>query len=391
MSQFIVTTAIKKMLKLTSRKKIIQGGTSAGKTFGILPILIDKAIKQPMREISVVSESIPHLRRGALKDFLKIMVATNRFESHKYNKATLKYTFSNGSYIEFFSADQEDKLRGARRTDLYCNEANNIPFDAYNQMAIRTSGDIWIDFNPVSRFWAHSEVMTQNDAQFLKITYKDNEGLHQTIIDEIEQAKHKAVHSKYWANWWQVYGLGNIGTLEGACIPDWSTIESLPDDAQLLSLGLDFGYTNDETSLIGMFKYNGEYIYHEYCYKTNLLNNDIADIIKQHHFENELIYADSSEPKSIAELNNSGCTVLPVKKGRDSIVNGIALINQQKVRVTQQSKNLVNELQNYIWMRDKEGNKINKPIDKFNHAIDAMRYVTMMQLDNPHRGTYHIW
>ena len=162
-NEFVLTTAIKKMSRLTARKRVVQGGTSAGKTFGILPLLIDKAIKESNLEISVVSESIPHLRRGALKDFLKIMLMLNRYRDSQFNKSTLKYTFTNGSYIEFFSVDQPDKLRGARRNVLYVNEANNIPFDAYNQLAIRTSGDIWIDYNPTNEFWAHKQVLVDSD------------------------------------------------------------------------------------------------------------------------------------------------------------------------------------------------------------------------------------
>jgi phage terminase large subunit len=168
---FQSTTAIKKLHALTKRKKVIQGGTSAGKTFGIIPILIDRCIRYPLTETSVVSESIPHLRRGAMKDFLKIMVSTNRFRDNQWNRSALKYTFTNGSYIEFFSVEQPDKLRGARRNVLYVNEANNVPFEAYNQLAIRTSGDIWIDFNPTANFWAHKEVVGNDDADFITLTY----------------------------------------------------------------------------------------------------------------------------------------------------------------------------------------------------------------------------
>jgi phage terminase large subunit len=387
--EFIVTTSIRKLARLKNRIKVVRGGTSAGKTFGILPLLIDKAMREPMLEISVVSESIPHLRRGALKDFLKIMMSLGRYKDDQFNKSTLKYNFQNGSYIEFFSADQPDKLRGARRNILYVNECNNIEFDAYYQMAIRTSGDIWLDYNPASAFWVDKEILTQPDVDFITLTYLDNEALSDTIIKEIESAKVKALTSTYWANWWQVYGLGQTGSLEGVCITDWNEID-LPADARILCAGMDFGYTNDPTSLVLMYKYNDAYIFDEIIYKKGLLNSEISNLLKANNIE-DIIYADSAEPKSIAELNSYGHNVLPVSKGRDSITYGISLINQNKIYVTSRSKNLINELRNYIWLTDKSGVKMNKPIDAYNHAIDAMRYAIMSQLENPNKGSYYIY
>ena len=387
--EFIITTALKKLLRLKKRIKVVRGGTSASKTFSILPILIDRAIKTSNLEISVVSESIPHLRRGALKDFLKIMMALGRYNDNQFNKSTLKYTFSNGSYIEFFSVDQPDKLRGARRNVLYVNECNNVDFDSYYQLAIRTSGEIWLDYNPSSLFWVDREIINQKDVDFITLTYLDNEALSDTIVKEIELAKEKAKTSSYWANWWQVYGLGLTGSLEGVCIPDWQEIQ-LPTEARLLCYGMDWGYSNDPTSLIAMYKYNDTYIFDELIYQKGLLNSDISNLLKTNGV-NDIVYADSAEPKSIAELNSYGHNVLPVSKGRDSIVYGLNLINQNKVYVTSRSKNLINELRNYIWMVDKQGNKMNKPIDAYNHAIDAMRYAITSQLENPHKGNYFIY
>ncbi len=387
--EFIVTTALKKLLRLQKRIKVVRGGTSASKTFSILPILIDRAIKTPNLEISVVSESIPHLRRGALKDFLKIMMALGRYNDNQFNKSTLKYTFGNGAYIEFFSVDQPDKLRGARRNVLYVNECNNVDFDSYYQLAIRTSGEIWLDYNPSSLFWVDREIINQDDVDFITLTYLDNEALPETIVKEIESAKVKAETSAYWANWWQVYGLGLTGSLEGVCIPDWQEI-NLPTEARLLCYGMDWGYSNDPTSLIAMYKYNDAYIFDELIYQKGLLNSDISDLLKTNGVQ-DIIYADSAEPKSIAELNSYGHNVLPVSKGRDSIVYGLNLINQNKVYVTSRSKNLINELRNYIWMTDKQGNKLNRPIDAYNHAIDAMRYAMTSQLENPNKGTYYVY
>ena len=195
------TTALKKIRSLKKRVKVIQGGSSAGKTISILILLIDKCIKTPNLEVSVVSESIPHLRRGCVKDFLKIMKDTGRFIPNNYNKTLLRYEFTNGSYIEFFSADSEEKLRGGRRQILYMNECNSINYESYLQLAIRTSGDIYLDYNPSSRFWAHTEVINQPDTDFIIINYKDNEALPDEVVKMLESNREKAKTSSYWENY----------------------------------------------------------------------------------------------------------------------------------------------------------------------------------------------
>jgi len=385
---FVRTTAINKIRNLKKRIKIIQGGTSAGKTYGILPILIDKATKSKL-EISVVSESIPHLRRGALKDFIKIMQDTNRWIAPHFNKSLLKYTFANGSYIEFFSVEQPDKLRGARRNILYVNEADNIPFEAYQQLSIRTSSEIFIDYNPTHEFWAHTELIPDEDSNFIILTYKDNEALSENIVKEIEKAREKAKTSKYWENWWNVYGLGRVGSLEGVVFSNWIEISYVPKEARLLGYGLDFGYTNDPTSLVACYKYNDEVIFDEMIYRTGLLNSDIADLFKNYNVGREVIFADSAEPKSIAELRRYGYYVKPVDKGRDSINYGINILQQYNFKVTKRSTNLIKELRSYTWDKDRSGATLNKPVDAFNHAIDAIRYFAMMRL-NTNKGKYDI-
>ena len=388
--QVTKTLALSKLRKLDKRIRIVRGGTSAGKTICILLILIDYAIRNDGKEISVVSESIPHLRRGAYKDFLNILKGLNRYKDSQLNKSTLKYTFTNGSYIEFFSTDQPDKLRGARRTDLYINECNNVPFDAYQQLVVRTSGDIWLDYNPSSLFWVDKELVGKEDTDFITLTYKDNDSLPETIVKEIEKARSKAKTSTYWANWWRVYGLGEVGSLEGVCIPDWKEIDTIPDNVRLLGYGMDFGYSIDPTTLIALYKWNDAYIYDEVLYKKGMLNRDISRFLQSNNIT-ETIVADSAEPKSIAELQGYGHVVTPVSKGRDSVVYGINLINQNEIYVTSRSKNLKRELQGYIWAKDKEGNTLQKPTGEHPDCIDAARYILTDTLENPNKGNYFIY
>ena len=382
------TTAINKILKLKKRVKIIQGGTSAGKTFGILPILIDKATRTPRLEISIVAESIPHLRRGALKDFLNIMKWTNRFFDSRYNKSLLRYEFANGSYIEFFSADDSSKLRGARRDILYINECNNVAFNSYNELSIRTKSDIYLDFNPANEFWVHTELKDEVDSDFLILTYKDNEALDYRIVKEIEKNKAKSKTSAYWENWWRVYGEGLVGMLEGVVFSNWKIIDKIPDEAKLLGYGVDFGYSVDPSTIIEVYNLDGKRILNEICYETGLVNTEIAKRMKSE----VIAYADSSEPKSIEEIRRTGQKIKGVTKGSDSINFGIQIMQSQSYLVTSKSANLIKELRSYCWDKDrKTGAQIGKPVDYMNHAVDAVRYHEMESLGRgANFGKYNI-
>jgi phage terminase large subunit len=374
---------------MTARKKVIQGGTSAGKTLAILAVLIDIAAKKKT-EISVVSESIPHLRRGAIKDFAKVMQWTGRWVADRWNKTLLTYHFANGSIIEFFSADSEARLRGARRQVVYINEANNIDFESYYQLAIRTSEAIYIDFNPTHEFWAHTEVLPEQDAELIILTYNDNEALPDTIRKDIELNRTKAETSAYWANWWKVYGLGQVGTLQGAIYEDFEVVEGIDvSRAKFVALGLDWGFSNDPTALVAIYRQGDCLLIQELLYSTGLTNQDIADKLRSLGITRAWeIVADSAEPKSIEEIYRLGFNIKPAEKGPDSVRNGIDILKRFKLQVTKDSTNLIKELRSYTWATDKEGKNTGVPIDSFNHACDAMRYVALNKLRVSNAGKY---
>jgi phage terminase large subunit len=385
------TTAIK-IDGFRKRVRIVQGGSSAGKTFAILSLLYSYAANPecgPL-EISVVSESIPHLRRGALKDFLKMLNMTGLYQEELYNRTLLRYDFPHGSYIEFFSADQSDKMRGARRDVLFVNEANNIAWEAYHQLAIRTRTAIYIDYNPVREFWAHTELMHDPDAEFLLVTYKDNQALDPAIIREIEKAKTKAETSAYWANWWKVYGLGQVGTLQGAIYEDFEVVEGIDvSRAKFVALGLDWGFSNDPTALVAIYRQGDCLLIQELLYATGLTNQDIADKLRSLGITRAWeIVADSAEPKSIEEIYRLGFNIKPAEKGPDSVRNGIDILKRFKLQVTKDSTNLIKELRSYTWATDKEGKNTGVPIDSFNHACDALRYVALNKLRVSNSGKY---
>jgi phage terminase large subunit len=259
---------------------------------------------------------------------------------------------------------------------LYINECNNIEFEAYNELAIRTKKRIYLDFNPANEFWVHTELKDEPDTDFLILTYKDNEALDERIVKEIEKNRLKAATSSYWANWWRVYGEGLVGMLEGVVFTNWQLIDLIPTEARLLGYGLDFGYSNDPTSIIEVYNYNGQRILNEICYTTGLINSDVANKLQK----NVIAYADSSEPKSIEEIRRTGQQIKGVTKGADSINFGIQIMLSQKYLVTKQSTNLIKELRAYCWDKDKTGKTLNKPQGKNDHAIDAVRYHEMETL-----------
>lgn len=386
---FIRTTAINKIRKLHKFVKGVQGGSSAGKTYAILPILIDIATKNPLSEISIVAESIPHLKRGAMKDFKKIMALTQRWFDNRWNATDFKYTFGNGSVIEFFSADNDAKLRGARRDWLYMNECNNMNFNAYTELASRTKKGVYLDWNPTNEFWFHTDLNGDTDVDFIILNYHDNEACPESALNFILKAKEKAEQGNtFWINWYKVYGLGEIGSLQGVVLDNWQQCDSIPPDAKLVAYGTDFGFTNDPTTLVGIWKQDGKLWIDELLYRTNMTNNEIGNFYKTQNIGRAEVICDSAEPKSIEELRRQGFNVHPAMKGPDSIKIGIDILKRYDIMVTKRSTNLIKELRSYLWETDRDGKLTGKPIDHNNHAIDALRYIALNKLNNRPMGKY---
>jgi phage terminase large subunit len=364
---FIATQATNKILNLNKRIRAIIGGTSASKTISILLYLIAMAQSDKSKTItSIVSESFPHLSRGAMRDFLNIMKEHKYFDDKLWNKTEHFYQFETGSIIEFFSVDQSEKVRGARRDRLFINEANNVSFNAFEELEVRTKEFIFLDWNPTNEFWYYTDIKEKRtDTQEITLTYLDNEALSKEIVDSIEQRKDRK-------DWWQVYGLGQLGQIEGKIYKDWQIIDEIPHEAKLERYGLDYGYTNDPTAIVAIYRINNGFIVDEITYQKGLSNKQISDI-----FSNQpqaLVIPDSAEPKSNDELVSYGVNILPAVKGQGSVMQGIQFVQDQKISVTKRSVNIIREYRNYLWMVDKNGKILNEPEHQFSHSMDAIRY-----------------
>lgn len=374
---FVRTTGVKKIANLEKRIRVICGGTSASKTIGILIYLIVCAQTDKIPKLaSIVSESMPHLKKGAIRDFKDILKSHNYWKEKNWSETDKIYTFETGSQIEFFGADQADKLRGGRRDRLFINECNNVSFAAFEELEVRTRDYVFLDYNPVAEFWYYSELKgKRDDVDFLTLTYLDNEAIDENTKKSIEQRRNRK-------GWWQVYALGQLGEVEGKIYKDWQIIDELPHEARLERYGLDFGYTNDPTALVAVYYYNGGYILDEIAYQKGMSNKQIADTLN--NLQPVLVIADSAEPKSIDEIRSYGINILPTEKGKDSVSNGLQVVQEQRISVTKQSVNVIKEYRNYLWIVDKDGKTLNEPEHDFSHSMDAIRYaiVSLAKLQN---------
>lgn len=301
-----------------------------------------------------------------MRDFLQILKEHNYYKDDNWNRTNYTYTFETGSVIEFFSADQPDKLRGARRDRLFINEANNVHFEAFQQLEVRTKEFVFLDWNPTTEFWYYTDVKgVRDDVEELTVTYLDNEALDPEIVKSIEQRKGNK-------NWWLVYGMGQLGEVETQIYRGWQVVDSVPYEARLETYGHDHGYSNDPAAGVAIYYYNGGYVLDQILYQRGLFNKNIADIYTA--LPKAPIYPDAAEPKANDEIASYGLTVIAAPKGKDSVNFGIKFVQSQKISVTKRSIDLLKEYRNYVWVTDKDGRITTDAIDINNHLMDAIRY-----------------
>lgn len=349
---------------------INRGGTRSGKTFSVLQVLALIALHSPKPlVISVVTQTFPQLRQGAMRDFNKIIEGI----SYKENKSAHTFQIGN-SLMEFFSADQYTKVLGAQRDILFINECNRLGYEVVRQLFVRTAGKKFLDYNPVSDFWINKEVMPRKDIAVINSTYKDNTFLSAEQVAEIESHKHNE-------NWWRVYGLGLEGRLEGLVFSDFELVDDFPQGKQ--RVGIDFGF-NDATAIVRVAIVGDTLYLDELAYLRGAISSDISVVMSNAGLTKRVdrIIGDSAAREQIETLYRDGWNIHPCVKGAGSIIGGIDKMKRYKIRVTKRSTNIINELYNYMWAKDKNDNLLNVPIDEFNHTIDAARYAVADLLEN---------
>ena len=352
-----------------------QGGTSSGKTYTTIDILFCLAMSEPKQVITVVGQDIPNLKVGAYRDAKTIYSNSNDYQKwfSKPNETDRLFICRNGSLLEFKSYSNEQDAKSGKRDYLFVNEANGIPYSIYWQLATRTRKKIFIDYNPTSRFWVHEELINKPDVKLIISDHRHNPFL--------SEAEHSRIESIADTELFRVYARGLTGKIEGLVYTDWELVEALPGNFKSRWIGIDFGFTNDPTSIIDVRLSEGELWIDEIEYRTGLTNPAIGKILHENKINSSVvIVADSAEPKSIAEISNMGFRIEPAKKGQDSVKSGIDILKRYKMNITRRSKNIRKELLSYKWKEDRDGNAINQPIDEFNHAMDALRYVALNKL-----------
>ena len=380
----VTTNKVFKHLTRSDKKIVVeQGGTRSGKTYNILLwIIFDYCNRNTDKTITICRKTFPAVRGTVMRDFFDIIKGYGIYNEMYHSKSASEY-YLNNNRIEFISLDEPQKIRGRKRDLLFINEANELNYEDWQQLIFRTTEKVIIDYNPSDEFhWIYDQVLTRSDVEFYQTTYKDNPFLSNVIKEEIERLR------DIDENYWKVYGLGERGQSR-SLIYNFQTIKEIPQEAKRISYGLDFGFTNDPTSLVETFTEGDNMYVKEHIYRTGMTNQDIANEFKRLGLDRrDEIFADSAEPKSIEEIHRMGWNIKPTFKG--SINIGIDMIRRYKLFVTEDSINTIKELRNYKYIEDKNGQLTNKPIDAYNHALDSLRYSIVNKLTKPNYGKYAI-
>ena len=387
----IDTNVVWRHLEETDKKIVIcQGGTRSGKTYNILLWLIfSYSQKYTGKTITIFRATYPALRATVMRDFFDILNKYDLYNEAKHNKSNSEYRL-NGNLFEFVSIDQASRLKGRKRNIAFLNEANELSYSSYSQVLFRTVGtdgapSLILDYNPSDEYsYIYTKVKTREDADFHITTYKDNKFLEQTLVDEIERLKETD------DDYWRVYGLGQVGR-NRATVFKFNECDEIPDRAKLIARGLDWGFVNDPSVLVATYVLDNNLYIDELFYKYGMTNRDIHnELTKLNLTRADQIFADSSEPKSIDELYRYGWNIKAATKGKDSIMLGIDLMKRYNIFITSRSANTIQEFRNYKWLEDKNGNLLNKPEDRNNHAVDSTRYSIFTRLSRPNVARYAI-
>lgn len=357
-----------------------QGGTSSGKTFGVLYALLTYLLydrKDDQLKVSVVSENVPHLKRGALRDFETIISELGLINQIKYNRSDKTFKLHTGTVIEFFAVDNQEKAKSGKRDMLFANEITSLKYKIFWQLAIRTKACVLMDYNPSAEFWWHEELLPTlrpKDYLFTRTTYRDNPSLSEEQVRIIEN-----ITDPYLA---RVYKEGKMGILKDLIYTHFRIVDEMPAELSKEGYGLDYGYSIDPTALVRAGVHQGEVYAEELIYASHMLNSDIIQRMDELNIPKNIpIIADSAEPKSNAELKmKGGYNVKPVSKGKDSLEYGIQLLQQQRINITSSSLNGIKEIRKY--KRDDHS----RPIDAFNHFLDALRYWAMANIGVERKG-----
>ena len=357
----------------------LQGSARSAKTYNILIFLIIYILEHSAVRLSIVRKTLPALKGSVLIDFKEIMYRMGLWNDKQFNKTELIYRFSNGSWVEFFSTDDEQKIRGRKRDILFANEANELFYIEWQQLIMRTTQFAIIDYNPSfsEDHWIE-EINKDPDTYHFISTYKDNPFLEQKIVEDIEKLKDRN------KSLWTVYGLGLRAVIEGRIFENYEMIDDIPEIVKKHFIGMDFGYTNDPTAILEVGIHGEELYLDEICYRTRMLTNDIINVLKT-NCKNKKIISESADPRLIDEIYNAGLNIHAVEKYQGSVMAGITKMQEYRIFITKRSTHIKKEFDNYVYDQDKEGRYINQPVDEFNHAIDAARYVILQEVIGKNR------